>query len=182
MKRREAQQDDYKYMHGTVNRAVTGLYTNKYRAIQVNLKTNEAAREAFTEGMSAMAYLANALAKEGIMKGGSFDDQMKMVSTTCHEAAKVLGFTTQPKWSSPGLISRATKGSWGRHAMKPSVPGLKRRPFPCQCPQKAGRSSFLPEPNARIQCCSVPNVICCDAPAQRMRWQNRVFTRCRGRV
>lgn len=88
---RGAEREDYRIMHGTVNRAVTGMYTDKYRGIQVNLKKNDAAREGFTESMNAMAYLANSLAREGMQKGGTMDDQLRMVSTKCSQAAKTVG-------------------------------------------------------------------------------------------
>jgi hypothetical protein len=101
LKTQGAEKEDYRVMNGTVNRAVTGMYTDKYRGIQVNLKKNEAAREAFTDGMSAMAYLANTMAKDGMQKGGSMDEQLRAVATKYYDFSKSIGLHEVAKVAQP---------------------------------------------------------------------------------
>ena len=63
----------YGPMNGGVNRAVTGMPTSDYRAVQVNLKPREAAREAFTDSMLGMTGTINCLVRDNLADSSTAD-------------------------------------------------------------------------------------------------------------
>ena len=81
----------YGLMNGGVNRAVTGMPTAQYRAVQVNLRPKEAAREAFTDSMLGMTGTINCLVRDNLADGSSADAQLQFMQDQCAKAAELLG-------------------------------------------------------------------------------------------
>ena len=87
----------YGLMHGGVNRAVTGMPTSDYRAVQVNLRPKEAAREAFTDSMLGMTGTVNCLVRDNLADGSSADAQLQFMQDQCAKAAVLLGLHKKAK-------------------------------------------------------------------------------------
>ena len=80
----------YALFNGGVNTAVTGMRTAVYRGVQVNLGKGPA-RDAFTDGMQAMAYTFSTLAGEGIERGETLGAQIDKLQGTYADAAEMIG-------------------------------------------------------------------------------------------
>ena len=70
-------------MNGRVNRAATGMPIAKYRAVQLNLRPKEAAREAFTDSMLSMTGTINCLVRDNLADGSTADDQLQFMQDQC---------------------------------------------------------------------------------------------------
>ncbi|KAL3142413.1 hypothetical protein ABBQ38_002748 [Trebouxia sp. C0009 RCD-2024] len=92
----------YGLVNGGVNTAVTGMPTNRYREVQVNLKPKEAAREAFTDSMLGMTGTINALVREKLTEGSSIDEQLLFMQDKCSQAAELLGLHKKARQVQPG--------------------------------------------------------------------------------
>lgn len=90
LKDRGAPQNSYALFNGSVNTAVTGMRTAEYREVQVNLKKGPA-RDAFTDGMLAMAYTCSTLAGEGIEAGETLGAQIDKMQGRFMQASQLLG-------------------------------------------------------------------------------------------
>ena len=82
--------NSYALFNGSVNTAVTGMRTADYREVQVNLKKGPA-RDAFTDGMLAMAYTCSTLAGEGIEAGETLGAQIDKMQGRFKQASQLLG-------------------------------------------------------------------------------------------
>ena len=97
-------------MNGGVNRAVTGMPTSMYRAVQVNLRPKEAAREALTDSMLGMTGTINCLVRDNLADGSSADAQLHFMQDQCAKAAKLLGAQEGERCSEQGMHHRQQEG------------------------------------------------------------------------
>ena len=91
----------YGLFNGGVNTAVTGMPTKAYREIQVNLRSREAAREAFTDSMLGMTGTINSLVRDNLAEGSSADEQLEFMQDKCVQAAELLGLHKKARQVQP---------------------------------------------------------------------------------
>lgn len=71
--------------------------TSNYRAVQVNLRPKEAAREAFTDSMLGMSGTINCLVRDNLADGSTADAQLEFMQDHCAKAAELLGLHKKAK-------------------------------------------------------------------------------------
>lgn len=91
LKQKGAKKATYGVMNGGVHQAVTGMHTKVYRNLQTNLKSKEAAREAFTECMLGMTSLVNMKVAGNLAAGKELHSQVTFIHEKCSQAAELLG-------------------------------------------------------------------------------------------